>query len=61
MLVSANADGTETVSMASAALSCDDGPESEFNFDQLNDDSSGNNRRRQNRDSALSGTNNIMV
>ena len=32
MLVSSNASGTETVSLASAAMSVDSGPESEFDF-----------------------------
>ena len=35
MLVSANATGTETVSLASAAMSVDSGPESEFDFGDM--------------------------
>lgn len=35
VLVSANANGTETVSMASAAMSVDSGPESEFDFGEM--------------------------
>ena len=45
VLVSANADGTETVSMASAAMSCDSGPESEFDFNELGEEPSGGNNR----------------
>ena len=35
MLVSANASGSETISMASAAMSVDSGPESEFDFGDM--------------------------
>ena len=35
VLVSANANGTETISMASAAMSVDSGPESEFDFGEM--------------------------
>ena len=35
VLVSANASGTETVSLASAAMSVDSGPESEFDFGDI--------------------------
>ena len=35
VLVSANANGTETISMASAAMSVDSGPESEFDFGDM--------------------------
>ena len=39
VLVSANSDGSETVSMASAAMSCDSGPESEFDFNDMGEES----------------------
>ena len=35
MLVSRDATGTETISMASEAMSVDSGPESEFDFGDL--------------------------
>ena len=45
VLVSSNANGTETISMASEAMSVDSGPESEFDFGDL-ESGAGNQRGR---------------
>ena len=46
VLVSATANGTETISMASEAMSVDSGPESEFDFGDMNDAGAGRRRQR---------------
>ena len=46
VLVSANADGSETASMFSAAMSCDDVPESVFDFNDMGEEGGNNLRRR---------------
>ena len=58
MLVSSNATGTETVSLASAAMSVDSGPESEFDFGDM--DAEQSNTARKGRAKAGQG-NNILV
>ena len=46
VLVSATANGTETISMASEAMSVDSGPESEFDFGDMNEAGAGRRRQR---------------
>ena len=57
VLVSANASGTETVSMASGAMSVDSGPESEFDFGDLESGTGPSRGRRARPSSNLNGEN----
>lgn len=59
VLVSANATGTETISMASEAMSVDSGPESEFDFGDLESGVSA--RRKRQLAQGVSSERNILV